>query len=187
MTEQAYLDWNATAQLRPEAREAVLAALDDRREPVLGAWRRTGRAPAGRAGARAGRGAGRGEAARGRFHLRRHRGQRAGAQRQRSGDRCCWFRRSSIRRCAPAAGSRRSRKFRSRPMAWSISTALRAPPCGRVAAAGLDHARQQRNRRRAAGRARRPRSCMRLAACCMSMRCRGRAVLPAISRRSAPT
>src|SRR5688500_18297933 len=28
MTEQAYLDWNATAKLRPEAREAVVAALD---------------------------------------------------------------------------------------------------------------------------------------------------------------
>jgi len=28
MTDQAYLDWNATARLRPEAREAVLAALD---------------------------------------------------------------------------------------------------------------------------------------------------------------
>jgi cysteine desulfurase len=28
MSEQAYLDWNATAKLRPEAREAVFAALD---------------------------------------------------------------------------------------------------------------------------------------------------------------
>jgi cysteine desulfurase len=27
MTERAYFDWNATAPLRPEAREAVIAAL----------------------------------------------------------------------------------------------------------------------------------------------------------------
>jgi cysteine sulfinate desulfinase/cysteine desulfurase-like protein len=28
MTDHAYLDWNATARLRPAVREAVLAALD---------------------------------------------------------------------------------------------------------------------------------------------------------------
>ncbi len=41
MTEQAYLDWNATAKLRPEAREAVLAALETGGNPssVHGAGR----------------------------------------------------------------------------------------------------------------------------------------------------
>lgn len=33
MSERAYLDWNATARLRPEAREAVLAALDNGGNP----------------------------------------------------------------------------------------------------------------------------------------------------------
>ncbi len=41
MTELVYLDWNATARLRPEAREAVLEALDDGGNPssVHGAGR----------------------------------------------------------------------------------------------------------------------------------------------------
>ena len=41
MTEHAYLDWNATAKLRPEAREAVLAALETGGNPssVHGAGR----------------------------------------------------------------------------------------------------------------------------------------------------
>ena len=71
----------------------------------------------------------------------------------------------SARRCAAgvgdrapfgaraAAGLRRSRKSRSRPMAWSISLRSKRRLAGRVAAAGLAHARQQRDRRRPAGRA----------------------------------
>src|SRR5262245_56271446 len=41
MTERTYLDWNATARLRPEAREAVLAALatGGNRSSVHGAGR----------------------------------------------------------------------------------------------------------------------------------------------------
>ena len=36
---ETYLDWNATAPLRPEAIAAVAAALAQRRQPVLGAPR----------------------------------------------------------------------------------------------------------------------------------------------------
>ena len=51
----------------------------------------------------------------------------AGGEKRRST--ACWFRRSSIPRCVPAGGSRRatSRRFRSRPTAWSIS--LRSNEC----------------------------------------------------------
>ena len=55
-----------------------------RRQSVVGPCRGPGGAPAGRDGARAGRGAGRRRAARRDVHLRRHRGQRAGAD---AGDR----------------------------------------------------------------------------------------------------
>ena len=46
MTDRIYLDWNATAPLRPEARAAMAAALDAFGQPVLGACRGPGGPPA---------------------------------------------------------------------------------------------------------------------------------------------
>ncbi len=55
-----------------------------------------------------------------------------------------------------------------------------------AAAAGVADARQQRNRRHCSRSRRRQRSCMRPAACCMSMRCRRPGRSLAISLRLAP-
>ena len=56
MSARVYLDWNATAPLRPEARAAMLAAMDAVGNPSLGACRGAGGAGDRRAGAGAGRG-----------------------------------------------------------------------------------------------------------------------------------
>ena len=152
--------------LRPEAREAMLAALETDRQSVVGAWRRPRGAAAGRAGARAGRGAGRRAAARSGVHLGRHRGQHAGALAG-ARRRCCWSRRSSILRCGPAAGLRAVEDIPVTADGVVDLAALQQRLAGRVAAAGLDHARQQRDRRDPAGRGgRRDRACGGRAAAC---------------------
>ena len=67
---RVYLDWNASAPLRPEARAAMAAALDAARQPLVGARRGPRRAGDRRAGARAGRGGDRLPRRRGGLHLR---------------------------------------------------------------------------------------------------------------------
>ena len=76
---RVYLDWNASAPLRPQAREAARRRMDAGREPVLGPWRGP-RGPAlGRGGAREGRRAVGADPRNVDLHLRRYRGQCAGA------------------------------------------------------------------------------------------------------------
>ena len=114
MTERIYLDWNATAPLRPQARAAAAAALDLSGNPSsVHAEGRAARRLVEEAREQRRR-AGRGRAAQRRVHLRRHRSQHAGARAgaqdptgRRSTD--CWSRRSSIPRCWPAGGLRRLR------------------------------------------------------------------------------
>ena len=59
MTERVYLDWNATAPLRPRGARGVAGGAGAGRQSVLGACRGPRGAASDRAGARAGRGAGR--------------------------------------------------------------------------------------------------------------------------------
>ena len=75
----AYLDYNATAPLRPRGARGDDRVPGRRRQPVLGARRRPAGARAARAGAGGGRRPRRRDALRGRLHERRHRGQRPGA------------------------------------------------------------------------------------------------------------
>src|SRR4249920_2331149 len=77
MLTQAYLDWNATGPLRPEAQAAVIVAMAVAGNPS--SVHADGRAAprGGRAGA--GRGAGRRHLAGRRVHFGWHRGQHAGA------------------------------------------------------------------------------------------------------------
>ena len=79
MPDRVYLDWNATTPLRREAREAMAAAWDLARQPVLRPCRRPPGAPAGRGGAGRDCGGRRGAAAKRRLHVRRNRSQCAGA------------------------------------------------------------------------------------------------------------
>ena len=111
MPDRVYLDWNATTPLRPEAQGGDGRGLGSRRQSLVGSCRGPPGAPAGR-----GRQAPRSLAAVGaaaakcRLHLRRHRGQCAGADAgpaaRHRGFRSsgCWFRRSSTPRCWRAGG-----------------------------------------------------------------------------------
>ena len=152
MTEHAYLDWNATAQLRPEAREAVLAALETGGNPssVHGA----GRARAGWSSRPASScGAGGRDAPRGCFHLRRHRGQCSRAEPTALGDVRLLV--SAIEHPSVRAGGRFAAVEEIPVTADGVVDldALKRRPRERVAAAGFHHARQQRDRRGSAGRA----------------------------------
>ena len=182
MTDRAYLDWNATAPLRPEARAAMCAALELLRQSVLGPCRRPRGPPRCRAGARAGRGAGRGGA--GATSIFTSGGTEANAlalspasvgRARRAAATGCWSRRSSIPRCCRAGGLRRERLSRDpgdRAAAWSIWRRLRSRACRRRAGrwfrscwpitrpAWFSRSRGRRD------------LCMRRAASCMSTRCR---------------
>ena len=108
MSARVYLDWNATAPLRPEARAAMAAAMDVGRQPVVGACRGAGGAGDRRAGADAGR---RGDRLHGRrrgLHLGRHRGGGAGAGRAR-----VWSGRRSSMNASRPGSSRRCRWMRT--------------------------------------------------------------------------
>ena len=109
---ETYLDWNATAPLRPEAAAAMRAALARCGNPSsVHRWGRAAR-QRGRARARGGRGAGRRAARRRRLRQRRHRGQPPGAARQPAAS-ASWSRRSSTirscRRCPRPSASRSTR------------------------------------------------------------------------------
>ena len=198
MTARVYLDWNATAPLRPQARAAMRAALDAGRQPVVGAWRGARGARADRAGARAGRGAGRRRAAQRHLHLRRHRGECAGAVAGRSRSAATSGRStrllvSAIEHPSVLAGGRFDagaveqlpRRTRTASSIWRRWSGGWKPLAGQRVRRLAD-GRQQRDRRDPAGRARRPTSCIATAACCTSMPCRRRAGSRSISTRSAP-
>ena len=133
----------------------MLAALDRRRQPVLGACRRAARARHRRGRARGGRGAGRRQARRGGVHQRRRRKPTtavlAGGWETiclpASSTTPCWCRRAtSGAQRDRAAGRRRRRRRVLRP---SAQAAMRA---GRRARALVAADGQQRDRRPAAGR-----------------------------------
>ena len=153
MTEQAYLDWNATAPLRPEARAAVLAALEAGRQSVLGAWRRP-RARAGWSRRRASRSR-RWSALMPREVIFTSGGTEANvlALVARARRRAAGFGDRASFGAQRRPVSRRSRRSRSRPTGVVDLDALERRLAGVIAAAGLDHARQQRDRRDPAGRA----------------------------------
>ena len=109
--ERVYLDWNATAPLRPEAQRALQDAARARRQSVLGPCRGPRRPAAHRAGARGGGGAGRRAAGRRDLHLERHRSQHAGAD-ARDRDRG----REAAARPAVYVGDRASFGARRRPV-----------------------------------------------------------------------
>ena len=135
MTERAYLDWNATAPLRPDARAAMLAALDHAGNPSsVHAEGRTARQLIEQARRQVAALVG-ADPDTYRLYLRRDRSQRhgtvavlvrkAGAARDRPG---CWYRRWNIRQSweagalAPASPIR----LRSIHRAWWSRDALRA-------------------------------------------------------------
>ena len=144
---------------------------------VLGACRGPRRARAGRGGAREQVAALVGADAREcHLHLRRHRGQHAGADADAGAAPRDRLFVSAIEHPSVRSGGRfaadASRNCRSTATASSISrrSAPRSRP--RQAAAGFGDARQQRDRRDPADPSRSPTSCMRPAGCCMSTRCR---------------
>ena len=77
-----YLDHNASAPLRPEARDGDARGRSSRRQSVERASRGRAGARRGRAARADGRGAGRRGAGRDRLHERRHRGEQPGAARR---------------------------------------------------------------------------------------------------------
>ena len=79
MLTRIYLDANAGAPLLPEVRDAMVAALGEAANAVVGPCGGAPGARIGRGRARRGRGGGRGEAGECHFHQRRDRGGRAGA------------------------------------------------------------------------------------------------------------
>ena len=84
---RTYLDWNATAPLRPEARDGLHRGARCRRQSVIAACGRAARARHHRGCARAGCGAGRRQAGGGGVHQRRHGSQQCRAGRGMGHDR----------------------------------------------------------------------------------------------------
>jgi hypothetical protein len=82
VSKPVYLDYNATAPIRPEARDALLRALEAPAIPRR-SMPRPRRARPGRDRPRPGRGPGRGRAGLGDLRQRRHRGQRPGHRQRR--------------------------------------------------------------------------------------------------------
>ena len=116
MTNRVYLDWNATAPLRPQARAAMVAALDVLRQSFVGARAKAARRaiwssrPAGQVAALVG--------AEPENVVFTSGGTEANALAltplgRRDGAIGCWFRRSNIPRCWPAAASTRPGSGRS--------------------------------------------------------------------------
>ena len=191
MTERAYLDWNATAPLRPQARAAMVAALDAVGNPSsVHAEGRAARAVWSRS-ARAGRRAGRRRAAQRGLHLAAApRPMRWRCRPHDAAARCCErllvsaIEHPSVRR---AGGSPAVESSRGRRPAGIVDLARSSggSPQGHAPLVSLMLANNETGVD-PAGRARRPTSCMRRAACCMSTRSRRPGELPAISMRWAP-
>ena len=173
---ETYLDWNATAPLRPEAAAAMPAALARCGNPS--SVHRWGRAARQRSSARARRWR--------RWSARQPDGviftsggteanhlALLGSGRERV--LVSAVEHNSVLQAVPAA---ETHPGRSRTAIVDLDGA-RPHAAGRSApGAGLGHAGEQRDRRRAAGRARSPRSRTRMARCSIATRCRPPARLP---------
>ena len=192
---RTYLDYNATAPLRPEARDAALVCDGEDRQPVLDSRRGPPRAADRRGCAGRGRAAGGSIPALRDLRLGRHGGGKLRAQsvfRRRGGRGAA---RAAHRRApastfasCPAIASRRprSRSRRSPPTGGSIWTGSRPPyrRPGRVLLA-LQGANNETGVIQPV--ARRRRSSTRRAASSSATRCSSPAGRTATSRRSAPT
>ncbi len=187
MTARAtYLDWNATAPVRPEARGGDGRGAGALRQSVLGASLGPRRAAARSRRARDAVAALVGAPPDDdRLHQRRHRGQPSGARaacraraHPRLGDRARFGAAGGARRRAGPGRRRRPRRSRR---ARTAARRRSAP------GAGLADARQQRDRRRSSRSPTRRGSRMRTARCCIATRCRPPGKIAARrARRSAP-